>query len=780
MKSEQNYFTWDNYLKIFGIDQYIKFADELVGKYRSRWSNAVYNDLKRKLKLIDLKQRDSKLNISIVGDFSTGKSTFINALLRCELLKENIIQGTTTAITILEYSSHYEMEVQYKQSNSKKYKYEDLEHLRTSVYRFTASDEAKDIDVVKIGIPALILNSGIRIIDTPGTDSLEAWHSETTARALREFSDLSVIVVDITKPLPKKFCDFIRDNLQDILGQCVFLLTKYDMAQSRERKKLSKFIDSKLKIEFNLENPNVLPFASLEVLRAFADGADASARESELVTLSLKSEKNLVAFAAEQRGIVQAKKLFTLVDTIYGELSSYVNNLNANLYQELAFLNNSKSADLGSFIAEQKQERASSLKFSMESVYNNIFNLMHDQQQKAIESIKSDINQLGDLDSVKSYVESRLSQRCSQEAQEIVSKMDGVDSSLKSCFIKEINNFQSAFKQQFENLNILSMQFEPAYSVNFNLDKVGSVSIKSASSYINSELQDQNKEKWGGAAIGAGIGFMVLGPLGGVVGGLLGSAFSGGRDMSVIRQNTCSKVSPVVSNYLQEVVDCSSKSLKKCTLRAKESLNKEIDNYYNTYRLHVEQQLDEWNKKKLTINRQIVDIKTDAETLDGNRVKMKSVAERLMSRQIIKTAADLSAAEKTSNVDSFRKHMPGNGLFIASEKLRLNCQFDKAVEGYTRAAKLGHAGAFYWLGNCFEYGCGVAQDNDQALSYYREAALKALEFAENNLSDALYFVGRCYETGCGLVRDINQAILWYKRSADLGYDEAEKALRRLT
>ena len=85
----------------------IEFAETLIDKYDSGGSSA--RKLREQLGIIKYKQLDDKLNLSVVGEFSIGKSSFINALIRRELLESAALQGTTVASTILDSSPTFSL-----------------------------------------------------------------------------------------------------------------------------------------------------------------------------------------------------------------------------------------------------------------------------------------------------------------------------------------------------------------------------------------------------------------------------------------------------------------------------------------------------------------------------------------------------------------------------------------------------------------------------------------------------------------------------------------------
>jgi TPR repeat protein len=66
----------------------------------------------------------------------------------------------------------------------------------------------------------------------------------------------------------------------------------------------------------------------------------------------------------------------------------------------------------------------------------------------------------------------------------------------------------------------------------------------------------------------------------------------------------------------------------------------------------------------------------------------------------------------------------------------------------------------------------VDSDEREAVVWYRKAA------AQNDV-DAQYYLGWCYEKGCGVAIDKNEAMVWYQQAASQGYAKAEHACERL-
>ena len=56
---------------------------------------------------------DTRLYVGVTGEFSSGKSTFLNALLEHDVLETDVNQGTTCAPTIIEYCDEPNVLVKY-------------------------------------------------------------------------------------------------------------------------------------------------------------------------------------------------------------------------------------------------------------------------------------------------------------------------------------------------------------------------------------------------------------------------------------------------------------------------------------------------------------------------------------------------------------------------------------------------------------------------------------------------------------------------------------------
>ena len=85
----------------------------------------------------------------------------------------------------------------------------------------------------------------------------------------------------------------------------------------------------------------------------------------------------------------------------------------------------------------------------------------------------------------------------------------------------------------------------------------------------------------------------------------------------------------------------------------------------------------------------------------------------------------------------------------------------EAVKWYRKAADQGFASAQYNLGVMYANGAGVEKDERKAVKWYRKAA-------EQGHASAQYTLGIMYDNGEGVPEDDAEAVKWYRKAAEQG------------
>jgi GTPase SAR1 family protein len=189
-------------------------------------------DLDRLASLVN--EMDELFLLVIVGEYNSGKSTFINALLGDEVFAMGDLP-TTRAISILRYGDPGPPEL--IAPNVQLYHY-PLEVLR-------------DLDIV----------------DTPGTNSIERMEEEIT----REFvprSDLVLFVTSLLQPLTASELDFLT-HIRQWGKKVVFIVNGIDRRNSDEQlDRVREYLTTEVSSRLGAVAPTIYFISALQALKA--------------------------------------------------------------------------------------------------------------------------------------------------------------------------------------------------------------------------------------------------------------------------------------------------------------------------------------------------------------------------------------------------------------------------------------------------------------------------------------------------------------------------------
>lgn len=628
MLKDSNYFSWRNISEMADIDSHIVFATTLMGKYD--WEEATKHRLEKQVSAIVDKQNDNLLNISVIGEFTTGKSSFINALVGYELLAVNVIQGTTVAITIIEYSEQFSITLTGFSGKSLKIIFKSIDSLRQQLHIYTTDAAyAKKIDYVTVTLPSDILKNGYRIIDTPGTNSLELWHEEVTCRAIKELSDLSIILTDSTQPMPATLVSFLDNTLGDSVESCAFVANKIDRIGDKERDGIIKFIGKKICQSFDIENPMVLPFSSVALTNSFAKETVSVDSGSFLLTTS--SLERLLSYTAKQRLRAQAQKILHLVDDIYSTLDNNIKSIAAQYQQELQMLERSRQTDFKPFISRQIYLRQKSFMAGAQDYKYKVESVCDSLASTAKNNIETKIQNYSTLDALSNYIKGSLSKDIKDEGRSIISGTEAQFKKLRTLFNKELKQFQKEFEREFDKLKILSVKFNLKPKDMVVRHSAHSANIGPVTTLITEELSKENWAVGGGAAAGAAIGTVLAPGIGTIVGTVIG-LFAGAAaapDTSGVKGKIKSKLSTPLHSYYRSVASDCMTNYNNFVDDIRSRLETEINRYYSTYASTIAQRIKDWEARHRAVKGRIQMIEKEIDSLGSRQQMIKKMISKI-------------------------------------------------------------------------------------------------------------------------------------------------------
>lgn len=241
--------------------------------------------LEEQMNIIKTRYTNPYLNLALIGNFSSGKSTFINSWIGMPLLKTamkavtavptRIYRVKESALPIVDAEDlggiYYPLNTpRLRAQFVNKFGLPQPESITDFLYNVSSADKLSDkMKNISIGIDSERLADDICIIDTPGIDAGEERaysHRLQTQNTLREQADATIILFPANRVLTADFEIFLNENASHFLEDAVFVISMCDRVETSELEEILIYIEKCLKKDFNLKKPLIYPVAAKYVL----------------------------------------------------------------------------------------------------------------------------------------------------------------------------------------------------------------------------------------------------------------------------------------------------------------------------------------------------------------------------------------------------------------------------------------------------------------------------------------------------------------------------------
>jgi GTPase Era involved in 16S rRNA processing len=197
----------------------------------------------------NLLQQNQLIDVAILGQFKSGKSSFLNSLIGKPILPVGVIP-VTTAITRVQYGKRERAIVRHFDGQETEMDIGAIEEFTSEAKNPT---NQKNVEVVDLELPSLEKYAGLRLVDTPGLGSIFKYHIETSENWLPEVGT-ALLAISSDRPLAENDLQLIRD-LRKHTPKIVPLLTKADLLSPEQQKEVVHFFQTALQRELHEEFP---------------------------------------------------------------------------------------------------------------------------------------------------------------------------------------------------------------------------------------------------------------------------------------------------------------------------------------------------------------------------------------------------------------------------------------------------------------------------------------------------------------------------------------------
>lgn len=311
-----------------------KFAIAEVLRSASAHRPKQREDLRERLQGLFARLAEDRFNLVVVGRFSRGKTSLMNAILGTDRLPTGIVP-LTSVITTVRYGSKELIVLKY--DNRILDKEIPIAALPQHITQQGNPGNVQGIKTAEIQLPAEILRRGFYFVDTPGLGSVIVENTLTTEAFLPE-ADAFILVTSYESPLSEEEAKFFK--AASLSGKRIFVvLNKHDTVPPAQREAVLGFVRGQLDIFFGHSVPPIFSVSSTDGLKAKLSGDRALLQasgfpelESQLLSFLFteKSSEFLLRMCDRVRQLLQELPAESEVNDLIAQISALAQQFGEN------------------------------------------------------------------------------------------------------------------------------------------------------------------------------------------------------------------------------------------------------------------------------------------------------------------------------------------------------------------------------------------------------------------------------------------------------------------
>ncbi|WP_199339015.1 MULTISPECIES: dynamin family protein [Nostoc] len=585
-------------------NEQLQFIQEVV--QRSEISNSLQFELQQQIDRIRQRQQDPNLYLAVIGEFSSGKSTFINALLKDDLLKTSALVATAAA-TKITHGNDLKVEVHFSgsragvvttQANSEVVNLPWLPssegiHIKRFVHMISSEEEvAKDVVDITIEHPATFLNNGIIIIDTPGTNAENLKHGAITQRVVQQEADLAIIIVPATVPLSQTLADFLSNSLKPYLHRCIFVVSRMDAIRPQQQSALLQDLRSRLVNQLGI-SPPVLHSCSAQVALDILTGEEPVSEHLKVWHERFTAlEKIIIARLSRERTLSIAESLLRLLAQLFEQLDIHLRSQWQKYENRQVKIKQEMIPNLPEFTVEQYAICERQLRNSISSYLAKTASCVDSHRESASQKIRTQLFSVTSEDALKQVLQSEAQKLLKEDQDQLQKDLQPLTQKLAEDAIVVGKIFDQKFAEAYRSLQSIGGRVEATSNASYNF-QVNSSNIAVSAQSLTQKLDSSDGTKMGlGAAAGAVVGSVLL-PVPGL-GTLVGLAVGSWASRFFMpslderKQKLWEQLTPGLNSYFDTVKTQTDKAAMTYTQSLETSLKQRIDSYIEKYRTLIE------------------------------------------------------------------------------------------------------------------------------------------------------------------------------------------------
>jgi gas vesicle protein/predicted GTPase len=628
-----------------GASGHLQFASETMD--RSVLSAVTKTDLLDQMESIRQRLTDPALHLAVIGEFSSGKSTFINGLLRDELLKTSALVATAAATRL---RSDPEISVEVKLTGAKHGLLKtrpDSQHIsvpwlpaingvnnRQLIHLVTADQSvAAQVSEVTITHPARFLADGITIIDTPGTNASQISHAAITRKIVEQEADAAIVIIPATVPLSQSLSDFLLDSLHPYLHRCIFVVSRMDQIRPSEQATLLADVQSRLASQIGIKSP-VLHACAAQVLLDELAGEPVPAQLQSWKNQFEQLEAAILQRLRQERSLNIAERLLRLLSQLFIKLDHSLQSQLAVYQQRQDKIQQEIIPDLASFIAQQQQQGRQKIRDAVSRTLPQVASCIEKHRSKTIGSLQKKLFATSEVEALNSFISNESRSLLESNQASLTAELQQIEASLSSVSVQVNSEFDQLFISAYRRLQTLTC--EPMAEAVTCMEIQSDCGQPFASSQSLSAEISSNAAGWRATGFGSGaaIGTLIFPVAGTLIGGVIGFGLSliANPSLNDRQQRLWQTLHPELNAYYDRIKEQAQATTELHGQQITSALNKRIAQYSQHYQetvdsIHKEQQIE-----LATLNEQHRQVTADLQEIRSRQTALTKQQQRLSTK----------------------------------------------------------------------------------------------------------------------------------------------------
>lgn len=361
-------------------------------------NNEANQSISNTIKKINNIYNEKMVKVSILGEFSSGKSTFINGILNEDILSYGD-EPTTSINTVIKYGNKPSISAITANGEIKKINKKNI-----SSY-IKEGERKKKYNTLEIVSGNNYLKDGLVIIDTPGANINKYEHNLQRKKAIKE-SSVGIFLISCQSLTSDSFIKFLKEN-KDELQKVIFVLTKVDTYEDEE---ISIDMDNKTpkqKLRSSLEYVNdvIKEYGGIKSPQVLAVSSKAFMEKRKLKVINVERSFNDVVdkikdIALKDKESIIQKEIEKVLSQIIKELNYLLEKRDVDCKKEIEKVNG-RIQEFYKFISSISDEFSSSLERDIILRKNKIRLKLQEFKDECLNSTISKITKIDTLSSFK-------------------------------------------------------------------------------------------------------------------------------------------------------------------------------------------------------------------------------------------------------------------------------------------------------------------------------------------------------------------------------------------